>query len=242
MLTPTQLQYWHHNGHLAVENVIPHELVLAERARFDHWTAHWDSPDAKPLNIEHERGVTPSPASVRKIHQLEHHDPIFRQHAFHKNLLDIVAQLIGTPFSLYETQAFLKPPSIGSPKPAHQDNAYFNVVPAQAVITCWGAVDDATLENGCMQYYPGSHKHGNIKHAWIKDTPHQVPVGYDLSNPLPVPIKGGGVIFHHSLALHMSLENTSPHSRRAFACHFVRDDADISKGPFDRSQLQPARA
>jgi phytanoyl-CoA hydroxylase len=240
-LTDQQLQYWHENGHLAVDNVIPQDLIQQQRQRLDYWVDNFSTPQAQPLNLAFEPGVPPSSKSVRKIHFLENHEESFHKHAFHLNMLDLVEQLIGRPFGLYETQAFLKPPEIGSPKPPHQDNAYFMVTPADSVITCWGAVDDATLENGCMQYYPGSHKAGMIKHEWIKDTPHQVPVGYDLSRPLPVPIKAGGIIFHHSLALHMSLANTSQHARRAFACHYIRLDADTSKAAISADLIRPAR-
>lgn len=240
-LNEEQKRFWRENGHLALENVIPADLIGAERQRFDWWSERWETSQAEPLNIEHEVNVPPSAKTVRKIHKLEQHDDVFRAHAFHKNLLDVVAELIGTPFSLYETQAFLKPPGIGSPKPPHQDNAYFKVKPADAVITCWGAVDDATIENGCMQYYPGSHQRGTIEHKWIEGTPHQVPVGYDTSKALPVPIKAGGIIFHHSLALHMSLENRSRNSRRAFVCHYIRNDADLNDSPVAREQMVHAR-
>jgi len=243
-LSSSQKSSWANDGHLAVENVIPLDLIARERERFDWWCRNWDRPEAKPLNVQHEDSQPRekwTAKTVRKIHMLERHDDVFRAHAFHANLLDIVSELIGTPFSLYETQAFLKPPSFGSPKPPHQDNAYFLVKPADAVITCWGAVDDATIENGCMQYYPGSHKAGMIEHKWIEGTPHQVPVGYDTSKPVPVPIKAGGIIFHHSLALHMSLENRSAHWRRAFVCHFIRDDADTTKSPIPRNMMIHAR-
>jgi len=244
VLSSDQRQSWLERGHLAVPDVIPADLIGAERERFDWWCSHWNSPDAKPLRIEHEGKLAReqwNAKTVRKIHFLERHDEAFRAHAMYPRLLDIVAELIGTPFSLYETQAFLKPPAVGSPKPPHQDNAYFMVTPADAVITCWGAVDDATLENGCMQYYPGSHKLGLVEHKWIEGTPHQQPDGFDEKNATPEPIKAGGVIFHHGLAMHMSLENRSSNWRRAFACHYIRDDADMTNSPVPREALTHVR-
>ncbi|MGH7214482.1 MAG: phytanoyl-CoA dioxygenase family protein [Tepidisphaeraceae bacterium] len=41
------------------------------------------------------------------------------------------------------------------------------VAPADAEITCWCAMDDATVENGCMRYVPGSHRRGLIAHEFI---------------------------------------------------------------------------
>lgn len=239
-LTPEQKRSWEQNGYLAVENVIPADLIAAERDRFDWLCEHCDSPEAQRARIAHEAGVPAaqqSPRTVRKFHGLAEHEPVFGAHARHPNLLDLVAELIGTPFSLYENQAMLKPPALGSPKPAHQDNAYFKVSPPEAVITCWGAIDAATLENGCMRYFPGSHKLGLLEHKWIEGTPHQVPDGFDVRDSVPVPLAPGGVAFHHGLTLHLSLQNTSTTWRRSFICHYCRDDADLSNASSSRAKL-----
>lgn len=243
-ITPEQRAFWNDNGYLAVENVIPPEMIAADKARFEWLCGHWDGPEAKRLNVIHEPGLPPEkrgPATVRVFSDLVEHEPVFHAHALHAGLLDLIEGLIGTPFSVFETQALLKPPSIGSPKPPHQDNAYFQVQPADAVITCWCALDDATVENGCMMYIPGSHKFGLIEHKWIEGTPHQVPVGVDLSKPAYVPLKAGGVVFHHSLTLHMSGPNRSKGWRRAFISHCCRDDADVSKAVRGATRGVPAR-
>lgn len=243
-LTSEQKTFYQDNGYLALENVIPLDLIAAERERFAWLCEHWDSPEAQRAGIGHETGLPKekwTSKTVRKFYGLIPHEPTFREHAVHPNLLDIVTDLIGTPFSVYEDQALLKPPSFGSPKPAHQDNAYFKVQPADAVITCWCAVDDATLENGCMRYFPGSHKLGLLEHKWIEGTPHQVPDGFDVKDAVPVPLKAGGIAFHHSLTLHMSLENTTRNWRRSFICHYVRNDADLSKASMPNSKLLKGR-
>jgi ectoine hydroxylase-related dioxygenase (phytanoyl-CoA dioxygenase family) len=152
----------------------------------------------------------------------------------------MVEQLIGRPVRLYADQALLKPPFVGSSKLPHQDNAYFRVVPDEAVITCWCALDEATLENGCMHYLPGTHRAGIVEHEAIKGTPHLVPKECDLDAAVAVPLRAGGVIFHHACTLHFSPENRTPHWRRAFVCHFVRDGAetpgrDLAEMPLLRS-------
>jgi ectoine hydroxylase-related dioxygenase (phytanoyl-CoA dioxygenase family) len=243
-LTTNQVKFYRDNGYLAVENVIPLDVVAAEKERFDWLCKNWDSPEAQRVNVAHETGLPRekwSAKTVRKAHRLVPHEPLFRAHALHRNLLDIVADLIGTPFSLYDDQALLKPPSVGSPKPPHQDNAYFKVQPADAVITCWCAIDEATLENGCMRYFPGTHKRGLLEHKWIPNTPHQVPDGFTIDQSVPVPLKPGGIAFHHGLCLHMSGQNTSPNWRRSFICHYVRDDADLSQASAPREKLVHVR-
>ena len=132
---------------------------------------------------------------------------------------------MGEPVCHYVDQAFLKQPFVGSQKDIHQDNDYFAVVPDDAVLTCWCALDDATLENGCMHYVAGSHKLKHVPHEKIPGTPHHVPKNPEQYIGTPVPINSGGVIFHHGWTLHYSPQNRSNKPRRAWAIHLIRGNA-----------------
>src|SRR5439155_10079851 len=120
----------------------------------------------------HDGAGAPSPATVRKFADLARAEEVFAAHARNDALLDVVEQLLGLPLSLYADQALLKPPFHGSEKPEHQDNAYFRVEPADHVITCWAALDDADLDNGCMHYDPASHRLCPVSHRAIMVIPH----------------------------------------------------------------------
>jgi phytanoyl-CoA hydroxylase len=203
------------------------------RRRIEELCERWDSDEARRIGVQQETEVAGAVATVntaqtvRKFSDLVTHEPVFKAHATDTDLLERVADLIGTPISLYADQALLKPPLVGSEKLLHQDNAYFRVVPNEAVITCWCALDDATLENGCMYYVPGTHRLGIVEHESIPGTPHLVPRGYGTQQAVAVPINAGGVIFHHSCTLHYSPANNTSFWRRAFVCHFVRSDAEM---------------
>lgn len=232
-LTSEQKKFFADNGFLAVENVADAELVKAMLKRIEELCEAWDSEEAKRVGVQQEAEIAGAMATVktmqtvRKFSGLVGYEPIFKAHAENPELLDLVEDLIGTPISLYADQALLKPPLVGSEKLPHQDNAYFKVEPADAVITCWCALDEATVENGCMHYLRGSHKLGLVDHKHIPGTPHLVPNGFEPEKAVAVPIKSGGVIFHHSLTLHFSPTNYTPRWRRAFVCHFVRSDATM---------------
>ena len=109
------------------------------------------------------------------------------------------------------------PPTCGSPKPWHQDAAYWkNYEPNQ--VTIWMAIDDATEENGCVWAIPGSHKLGLVPHV---KTELQVPESeLDMTKAAPVPVKSGGLLIFHSLVLHMSKANTSDKPRCAIICDY----------------------
>jgi ectoine hydroxylase-related dioxygenase (phytanoyl-CoA dioxygenase family) len=230
-LTTEQKRRFEENGFLAVENAVPAARVAAMRQRIEELCEQWDSDDAQRIGMQQETEVAGAVATVktaqtvRKFSNLVAYEAVFNAHAADPDLLDRVADLIGTPISLYADQALLKPPFVGSEKLLHQDNAYFRVAPNEAVITCWCALDDATVENGCMYYVPGTHRLGIVEHESIPGTPHLVPKDYDTGQAVAVPLPAGGIIFHHSCTLHYSPANNTPLWRRAFVCHFVRSDA-----------------
>ena len=150
--------------------------------------------------------------NVRKIWNLTKYDELFKEYARHPAILDVVHSLIGPNLKIYLDQTLCKPPKIGSPKPPHQDSAYWtNIAPPNLVI-CWMALDDATEENGCMRFIPGSHKLGVVEHKHLEDfRVEDEKVDYD--NEICVPLTAGGCSFHHSLAMHRTDANRSPDRR-----------------------------
>ncbi len=243
-LTPEQKTFYADNGFLAIENVVPAKFIDKMSRRIEELCESWDSEEARRVGMQQEAEIEGTIAtskakkSVRKFYNLIPYEPVFREHATEGELLELVEDIIGNPICLYADQALLKPPMVGSEKMPHQDNAYFRVEPADAVTTCWCALDDATTENGCMHYLSGSHKRGLVAHEEIPGTPHLVPDDFDRDKTVAVPIKAGGVIFHHSLTLHFSPPNNTQKWRRAFVCHFVRSDATIpGKDPKELLQL-----
>jgi len=128
---------------------------------------------------------------------------------------------------VFRDQALFKPPR-GQAKPLHQDQSYFLVEPADDLVTAWIALDEATLENGCMTYVPGSHKHGVFPIGHDPERPvHHVPDTGDLDLPEPVhcPVPAGSVIFHHGCALHASADNQTDTWRKALIMHFSTSEA-----------------
>jgi len=101
---------------------------------------------------------------------------------------------------------------VGSAKAPHQDSAYWTTIDPPGLVICWMALDDATEDNGCMRFVPGSHKHGVVEHKRLEDfrvEDHD----FDYASEVAVPLKAGGCSFHHSLILHRTDANTSPERR-----------------------------
>ena len=171
-------------------------------------------------NIEFE----PGSSVARKINQCAQHDEVFMSHATNPRILDVVEALLGPDIKLFGSQCFMKPPG-GVEKPYHQDSAYFTIEPRE-IVTCWTALDAATIDNGCLWVIPGSHKGELLDH----DQPWQVGDRVDMqvrdeqidfSREVPNQLAAGSCSFHHSMLLHRSGPNRTNQPRRGLAVHYM---------------------
>ncbi len=115
----------------------------------------------------------------------------------------------------------------------HQDYSYWPLRPAVAGMM-WIALDDATAENGCLHYVPGSHEWGELRPTpFSEDMPispalaHLAPIDLELAerSAVAVPVPAGEAIIHHPLVWHMSPTNTTRAPRRALATTWTSTDA-----------------
>jgi ectoine hydroxylase-related dioxygenase (phytanoyl-CoA dioxygenase family) len=140
------------------------------------------------------------------------------------------SQLLGNvPVRFWHDQIFWKPPKQGGVVAWHQDYSYWTRTKPVAHLTCWCALDDATKENGCLQYIPGSHQWGLLPKPVIAGELQGIKDFLDdgqrkqFENPQYAEVKAGEAIFHHSLTLHGSGANTSSKPRRAFVVNVFED-------------------
>ncbi len=142
-----------------------------------------------------------------------------------QRLLDVVQCLIGPELTSNPIQHVrLKPPAVtltGDENRAHimatdwhQDRAVAHAVGDRTkMVTVWLAVEDATVQNGCLQVVPGKpqmYPHCPKKQTAIAD-------GFlDTSKAIPLPVKAGGAVLFHPLTPHASLNNTSDRFRWSF--------------------------
>jgi len=133
------------------------------------------------------------------------------------------------PVRFWHDQIFYKPAKKGGVVAWHQDYSYWTRTIPIAHITCWCALDDATIENGCLHYISGSHKWGLMPKPVIAGELEGIKDFLNdeqkekFAHPQPAPVKAGEAIFHHSLTLHGSGENKSSRPRRAFVINAFAD-------------------
>lgn len=171
--------------------------------------------------IHFEAGVDPlalgdgeAELAFRKLHNYHQQDAVFAALVEHPRLCDFLGELVGQQMRLKDVMALSKPPLIGSEKPWHQDNAYFNWLPLDLVGTVWIALDDATVENGCMHLLPAEHLRGPLRHYHTIDC-EILPDRICVEEAVPIELKAGGVLYFSALLPHQTPPNQSVHRRRA---------------------------
>ncbi|HSG72641.1 MAG TPA: phytanoyl-CoA dioxygenase family protein [Planctomycetaceae bacterium] len=221
----SQIAHYERNGFLIRENLLTVSELESIRQRMRE-IADGLVPSFPADQIEYEPSAerTPNRLAVRKINQCAERDAVFMAHAKHPRILDVVESLIGPDIKLFGSQCFMKPPG-GIEKPYHQDSAYFPIEP-RALVTCWTALDDATLDNGCLWVIPGSHRGELLDH----DQPWKVGERVDMqirdeqiddAREISIELRAGSCSFHHSMLLHRSGPNRTETPRRGLAVHYM---------------------
>lgn len=138
------------------------------------------------------------------------------------------AQLLGGPVRFWHDQLFCKPPRHGGVVAWHQDYSYWTRTEPMAHLTCWIALDDATRENGCLQYVPGSHRWPLLPKTGLAGSMEAIAAVLTEEQragftPVAVELQRGQGSFHHPLMVHGSSANLSDRPRRGAVINVVRD-------------------
>ena len=155
----------------------------------------------------------------------------------HPTLSGICRDLMGGDVRLYWEQAVYKQPNNAEPVLWHQDNGYTFVEP-QAYLTCWIAITDATLDNGCVSVMPKAHRDGTLVHR-------ETPIGFecwgDHDQAVDVPVSAGSIVVFSSLTPHATRRNTTDEVRKAYIVQYCHDGALAyhPRGDGSRGDPQP---
>jgi 2-oxoglutarate-dependent dioxygenase len=147
----------------------------------------------------------------------EHFEALVRR----ADILDIVSCILGPNIQLFRDQCFYKPGRCGGEVYMHQDNRYWHLDPPLAAVV-FIALDDCTLQTGCVHYIPGSHRWGRVQHVRAADGRSiLLEAVADKAASVPMELPAGHASVHHCQTLHWSPENQSPRPRRAHTIEYV---------------------
>jgi len=162
--------------------------------------------------------------AVRKFMCFVAYEPRLNAMAEHPGLKRVLERILGEAPVMFQDMALVKPPKIGREKPWHQDQAYFDYPLGTRVVGVWIALDEATVENGCMRVLPGQHLAGPRLHFQRRDW-QICDKEMKGTQPVAVPLRPGGLMLFDGLLPHGTPNNFSPLRRRAVQFHYRNESA-----------------
>jgi len=218
LLSDEQVAAYREEGGFVLEDAFTPEEIEAVMVAIDPFEAE---AEATLRKLDGARfGIARADEIVFAPHLVSRSD-VLKSFSRHPVFCQLVSELIGSDVRLYWDQLVYKKPHTPDEFPWHQDNGYTFVQPQQ-YLTCWVALSDATIENGCPWIVPGVHLNGTLDHRWTD-------LGFEcLSNP-PVAkaleVKAGSVAVFSSLTPHRTGPNITDLTRKSYILQYAPDGA-----------------
>src|SRR6266540_5155313 len=161
LLTELQVAEFRRNGFFKAGKVLSDEATAALRDRLKDVLA--GRSEAEPEAKRNLLGDG-SELVVIQVVNIWEADDLFRKHLFNPTICEMVSQLMGAEVvRVWHDQIQVKPARVGGATSWHQDHPYWPIIQPADLVSAWVALEDATLENGCMRMVPRSHLWGPHK-------------------------------------------------------------------------------
>ena len=224
----SEVDFYRENGYIQYRSFFSAEEIAPLRAAIDHAVA------TRRERIRGAEGGGRHGAAYERVFNqmlnLWTDYPAAKAVTFNPRLSDTARRLSGSGHvRLYHDHAMVKPAGqVSRATNWHQDAPYWPMDPVGS-LSAWVAVDDVTMENGCLQFVPGSHNFGKLASV---NPPHLEvegesirdrlkAMGHPVPDPAAMEMGAGGVTFHHGCTFHYAGPNRSDRPRRAFAIIYI---------------------
>ncbi len=208
------------DGYLVIEDLVPaadRDRIVADADKF--------------VTGEDPVANLPDDGNILAVHFPHWVSPVATEMLAHPGLVDVLSQICAAhvpewdgSVKAMQSMLFFKPPGLQG-QAWHQDERY---IPTRdrSLVGAWIALDDATIENGCLWVLPGSHRMGRIYPTRDHGQPDEFDptdeaYGFDDADAIPVEVKAGSVVFFNGYLLHRSQRNRSTGTRMALVNHYM---------------------
>jgi len=238
-LKDNQIQYYNTNGFVVIEDFLSLEEL-------DHWRKAVSVAVAgragikipgKDIKIGEADGINEDAEYFGKVFDqllnLWQTSDDVKTLMLDERLGKMAAQLAGVDgIRIWHDQALIKRPW-ANPTAWHLDTPFWSFSNRNA-ISIWVALDNATLENGCLFFIPGSHKQTGFDKITIgrnMDSIFDVYPKLRTSMPVAAPMRAGSCSFHNGLTVHGANANMTNGFRRAMTCAYMPEGSIFNGEP-----------
>ena len=230
-LSSEQISFYRENGYIIIEDFLsPQEL--------EHWRVsvteaieerNGQKMPGKSIKVGEDDGINVDADYFKNVFDqilnLWQTNDKVKELMLDEQIGKMVANLSGADkIRIWHDQALIKRPW-ANPTSWHLDTPFWSFSDRRA-LSIWVALDDVTLENGCMFFIPGSHALCNFESPFIGKNVGDIFNFYPQfksSRSVPAVMKAGSCSFHNGLTIHGAHANMTPGFRRAMTCAYMPD-------------------
>ena len=223
-LTQDQIDAYHREGFISVDQISTPDEIEKLRIIYDRL---FQQQAGRSDGNQFDLGGTDEDGKQPVLPQIidpARYAPELTYGLFRANALAIAKQLLGSDAQPQGEHAIFKPALYGAATPWHQDEAYWNPGMNYNAFSLWMPLQPATMENGCMQFVPRSHKNEILPHHSINHDPRvhglEMDPLPDVDQAVAVPLSAGGCTVHANRMFHYTGPNRSTMPRRAYILMF----------------------
>lgn len=218
-LAPRAVAEFHEQGFLVVRQLLPAADVALIRHTLSVLFAGYPTLSRRIARDLGDVARHAGPPQIPEISRIAALAPALASSRAFRRCRGAARQLLGAPAHYRSDHAIYKPPHNGSETPWHQDEAY--VVGGQPeTVHFWLALQDVSMDMGCMQFLPGSHRTGTRPHRPRTAAAAMLATDVGAVDPVVVPLSSGDVTVHHPRTLHYTGPNCTDRPRFAWILHF----------------------
>ncbi|HXI01043.1 MAG TPA: phytanoyl-CoA dioxygenase family protein [Sphingobacteriaceae bacterium] len=228
-LTPDQISKYQSDGFVVIENFLSADEIETWRTALDEALEKRNGnkmPDRKEVFGKGDDADKDYFENVfDQLINLWQDNEKMRNVMLDERIGKMAAQLADVDgIRIWHDPALIKKPW-ANPTSFHLDTPYWSFSDRKA-LSIWVALDDATYENGCLFFIPGSHKTTKLEIAGIGKNMSSIFTAYPeflKTKAVPALMKAGTCSFHNGLTIHGAHANMTPGFRRAMTCAHMPD-------------------